>query len=514
MKKFTQRFFLFTFSLVLLQTTSFAQEKIGIFDGHADIGNVTIPGSAAYLPQMQQYVVSGAGYNVWFNHDEFHYVYKKIKGDFILYTRADFVGWNGVEQHRKVGWMVRKSLDSNSAHINAVVHGDGLTSLQLRRTTGATTEEIKSKITHANIIQLERTGNTYTMRVAKYGEPFTVEQVSDIDLGDDVYVGLFVASHNADVAETGVFRDVRITVPFHGISDQTTQMTLGSNLEVLDVASGKREILYSVPYSIQAPNWTADGQNLIFNDNKGAMYTFDLASRQPKPLNTGTIKNNNNDHVLSFDGKMLGLSSNVKELGGSIIYTVPITGGTPKQVTPKGPSYLHGWSPDGKSLVFCGQRNGEFDVYKVPVNGGKEIRLTNTVGLDDGPEYTPDGKYIYFNSVRSGMMQIWRMNPDGSNQEQVTNDDFNNWFAHISPDGKSMVFLSFLKDEVAPGIHPPYKHIYIRYMPVTGGTPKVLAYVYGGQGSINTPSWSPDSKKIAFISNSDMSNGNFSVAQK
>lgn len=489
----------------LLNLPVFSQQKIGLFDGHTDVGVNVKPGVSTYIPATGQYVISGAGYNIWGDHDEFQYLWKKMKGDFILYTKAEFLG-NWVDYHRKVGWMVRKSLDGNSAHVNAVEHGDGLTSLQFRRTTGAETEEIKSKLTKANIIQLERKGNKYTMRVAKYGEPFETEQVADIDLGDEVYVGLFVGSHNADVLETGVFSQVRITVPFNGEADDRTQMKLGSNLELLDVASGDREIVYTAPYSIQAPNWTKDGKSLVFNGSNGLIYNFNLQTKTPKLVNTGNVKSNNNDHVISFDGKMLGLSSWVKELGGSIIYTVPLEGGTPKQITPKGPSYLHSWSPDGKDLVFCGERNGEFDVYKVPASGGPEIKLTGTAGLDDGPEYTPDGKYIYFNSVRSGLMQIWRMKPDGSEQEQVTADDYNNWFAHISPDGKSMVFLSFLKAEVAPNIHPPYKHVYIRYMPVTGGTPKVLAYVYGGQGSINTPSWSPDSKRIAFIGNSDMRN--------
>ncbi len=498
---------MFILLLCITQTLSAQQGALGIFEGQTDVGNNTKPGAATFIQQTQQYVISGAGYNVWFDHDEFHYVYKRLKGDFILYTRAAFVGAQGVEQHRKVGWMVRKSLDSNSAHVNVVEHGDGLTSLQYRKTAGATTEEIRSTLTHADVLQLERKGNTYTMRVARFGEPFVTAEVTDLDLGEEVYVGLFVGSHNNDVVETGVFRDVRITIPFNGVADQTTRMTLGSNLELLEIATGNREIIYTEPHSIQAPNWLPNGKSLIYNDSKGLMYTFDLASRRPSPLNTGSVTNNNNDHVISFDGTMLGLSSTVKELGGSIIYTVPVTGGTPKQVTPKGPSYLHGWSPDGKSLVFCGQRNGEFDVYRIPVTGGKEVRLTHTPGLDDGPEYSPDGKYIYFNSVRSGSMQIWRMQPDGSGQEQVTNDEFNNWFAHISPDGKWMVFLSFLKEEVQPGINPPYKHVYLRLMPVGGGQPKVIAYVYGGQGSINTPSWSPDSKRIAFISNTDMGGG-------
>ena len=490
--------------LIVYTFPAFAQQNpVGIFEAHSDIGTNVKPGSATYIPETGQYVISGAGYNVWADHDEFQFVWKKMKGDFIISAKAEFLG-SWVNYHRKVGVMVRKSLDGNSAHVNTVEHGDGLTSLQFRRTAGAQTEEIKSKLTKANMIELERRGNMYIARVAIYGEPYTTDTISNIDLGEEVYVGLFVGSHNSDVVETGVFSNVRITVPFKGVADQNTQMTLGSNLEILEVATGKRDIFYSVPYSIQAPNWTVDGRELVFNDYKGLLYRFDLSSKTVSPINTGTVTSNNNDHVLSFDGKMLGLSSSVQSLGGSIIYTVPLAGGTPKQITPKGPSYLHGWSPDGSSIVFCGERNGEFDVYKVPSAGGPETRLTDTKGLDDGPEYTPDGKYIYFNSVRSGSMQIWRMKPDGRDPEQVTNDDFNNWFAHISPDGKWIVFISFLKDEVQPGIHPPYKHVYIRLMPFAGGPAKVIAYFYGGQGSINTPSWSPDSKRVAFISNSDM----------
>jgi len=498
MKKITALFLFIT----IIHYSLNAQNKIGIFDSHTDVGKNVKPGSAKYNAQTQQYIISGAGTNIWGDHDEFQFVWKKTKGDFIVQTKAEFSG-KGVEEHRKIGIMIRKNLDGNSPHINAVVHGDGLTSMQFRRSAGAQTEEMKMTITKANILQLERHGNIYIMRAAVYGETFTTDTISDIDLGDDVYVGLFVCSHNANVLETAIFNNVSIAVPYKGVAGNSTQMTLGSNLEILDIASGKRETIYTVPYSIQAPNWMPDGKHLLFNDNKGLINRFDLSTHKIEKLNTGTVTNNNNDHVISFDGKMLGLSNNEK--GGSIIYTVPINGGIPKQITLKAPSYLHGWSPDGKDLVFCGARNNEYDVYKIPSNGGDEIKLTDSKGLDDGPEYTPDGKYIYFNSVRSGLMQIWRMKPDGSNQEQVTNDGFNNWFAHISPDQKWIVFISFLKEEVDAGAHPPYKNVYIRMMPFEGGKIKVLAYVYGGQGTINTPSWSPDSKKIAFVSNSNMS---------
>jgi len=97
-------------------------------------------------------------------------------------------------------------------------------------------------------------------------------------------------------------------------------------------------------------------------------------------------------------------------------------------------------------------------------------------------------------------MQLWRMTPDGQNQEQVTNDEFNNWFPHISPDGKWIAFLSYGR-EVAPTDHPYYKQVCLRLLPIQGGKARIIAYVYGGQGTMNVPSWSPDSARLAFVSN-------------
>ncbi len=491
-----------TFLITLMIIPAFPQQKsVGLFEDQIDVGKVKKPGSASYDPEREEYSVEGSGANMWFNHDEFHFVWKRMKGNFILTSRSQFVG-KGVEAHRKMGWTVRSSLDPDSAHVSAVVHGDGLTSLQFRRANGATTEEVKSSLTTADVIQLERKGHTYMMSVAHFGDPFVTEMVSDLSLGDEVYVGLFVCSHHTDVVERAVFRNVRITVP---AADNFVPYRdyIGSNLEILDVESGNRKVIYRSPGSLQAPNWTPDGKALIYNSG-GRLYRFDLTKKTPAVINTDFATNINNDHVLSFDGKMIGISHHSKDdENKSIVYTVPVQGGKPRRLTSKGPSYLHGWSPDGKFLIYTGERGGEFDIYKMPAKGGDEIRLTTAKGLDDGAEYSPDGKYIYFNSTRTGTMQIWRMRPDGSDQEQITNDEYNNWFPHISPNGKWIIFLSFSK-EVAPGDHPFYKRVYLRLMPARGGKPKVIAYVYGGQGTINVPSWSPDSKQVAFVSNTEL----------
>jgi TolB protein len=268
----------------------------------------------------------------------------------------------------------------------------------------------------------------------------------------------------------------------------------------MDVTTGHRQVVASAAGSWQAPNWTPDGKTLIYNAS-GKLYNFNLATKESTLLNTDFAVKNNNDHVLTFDGKQIGISHHAAEAKGqSVVYTMPVAGGVPKRVTEKSPSYFHGWSPDNQFLLYTGERNGDFDIYKISKDGGKEIQLTNTKGLDDGSEYSSDGKYIYFNSARTGKMQLWRMDPDGKNQTQLTFDEMNNWFPHVSPDNKWLVFISFPK-EVPADKHPFYERVYLRLMPAEGGEPKVISYLYGGQGTMNVPSWSPDSKKIAFVSN-------------
>jgi TolB protein len=268
-----------------------------------------------------------------------------------------------------------------------------------------------------------------------------------------------------------------------------------STLEILDIATGERCIVHRARDHFEAPNWILEGKTLLFN-SKGKLYTISIRGGKPRLFNTGFADQCNNDHGFSPDGKWLAISHSVQDR--SHIFILPASGGTPQRVTEFGPSYWHGWSPDGKKLAYCAERNGEFDIYVVPAGGGEEKRLTKAPGLDDGPAYSPDGLWIYFNSERTGLMKIWRMKTDGSNQEQVTFDDSDaDWFPHPSPDGKWIVFLSYDRDVHG---HPANRDVKLRIMPAPGGKPRILAELFGGQGTINVPSWSPDSRFVAFVS--------------
>ena len=202
----------------------------------------------------------------------------------------------------------------------------------------------------------------------------------------------------------------------------TGEPKLYSTLEAVAISSADRRVVYVAPEHFEAPNWTRDGAAFLFNSN-GHILRLPVAGGTPVTIDTGFATRCNNDHGISPDSKWLAISDQTQEDHKSLVYLVPIDGGTPRRITKNSPSYWHGWSPDGSTLAFVGQRNGDFDIYTIPVAGGDETRLTAAKGLDDGPEYSPDGKYIYFNSERSGTMQIWRMQPDGSlrNKSHRTN---------------------------------------------------------------------------------------------
>jgi len=507
-KKILYSSFLFSFlcasSQTIVSDISNMKTSYGIFENQTNIGKPILNGTINYNSEEQEYTISGSGMNMWEGKDQFQYLYKSIQGDFILRARVKFVG-EGVEPHRKIGWIVRNNLSGSSAHVNATIHGDGLTSLQYRRSSGADTEEVVSSDTAPDVVQLERKGNTYLMSTAKFGEPFTTIKIDDLNLKNEVFVGLYVCSHNQDIIEDAIFTNVRIIKPTPE-NYQPYRDYIGSNMEILNVVNGHREVLFYSAHSLQAPNWINDDKQLVYNSN-GLLYKYRFRTKEVKQINTGFAINNNNDHVFSFDEKILGISNhNEEDEGISSIYIMnPKGDSVPKKITADGvgPSYLHGISPDNKTLLFTGNRNDKYDIYGINVETHKEIQLTDTKDLDDGSEYSPDGNYIYFNSNRTGNMQLWRMDPDGSNPEQLTFDEnFKDWFPHISPDGKWIAFISF-PPETEFGDHPFYKHCTLRIMPSSGGTPKIIAYIYGGQGTINVPSWSKDSQRIAFVTNSN-----------
>ncbi|MGC2639982.1 MAG: hypothetical protein WA294_22580 [Acidobacteriaceae bacterium] len=473
---------------------------LGQFSQESEVGTVLHAGWAGYDAASQTYRVTGSGENIWAAIDAFHYVWKKVSGDISLGADIAIVTPAGNE-HRKAVLMIRQSLDADAVYADAALHGNGLTSLQFRDAKSGETHEIESALTGPARLRIEKRGDTVYLFVAQQaGDPLMPAGASiKVPLSGEFYVGIGVCAHDKDASVTATFSHVELKTP----QPASGKPVLWSTLETVPVASTDRHVTYQAPGRFEAPNWTPDGSALIFNQN-GHLARLAVgggdhpeAQGQPVAIDTGVQTHCNNDHVIAPGGKWIGLSDESQADGQSSVYVALIGGGAPRRVTTQSPSYLHSWSPDGRTLAFVGERNGNFDIYTIPVEGGAETRLTTAEGLDDGPDYSPDGRYIYFNSVRTGHMQIWRMRADGSEQEQVLKDPTNDWFPHVSPDGKRMVFLAY-GAEVAG--HPPNQDVELRVMTLADGKITTIAKLFGGQGTINVPSWSPDSQKVAFVS--------------
>jgi len=508
---------------IVLCSTSMARAAdalLGLFTDQSDIGPPSTPGpgTAAFDPEKKSYTVTGGGDNMWAATDAFHFVWKRMSGDVTLAATVEFAASTGADPHRKAVLMLRQSLDPASPYADACLHGNGLTAIQWRDAKGDVTYETQAQANAPKRVRIEKRGNYLSMSFGTSDSDLQpVGGACKVELPGEYYIGLGVGAHSAARLEKAVFSDVVLTpiaatAPATGRGAGGARTNLISTLETIQLSSKDRRAVCVITQPgltrAEAPNWSAD--NFLYFNNGGKMWKVKadlpastpptVAMPAPVALNLGILTNINNDHAISFDGKWLGISDQSQGNRQSAVWVVPIEGaGTvaPRRLTEATPSYFHGWSPDGKLLAFCGQRNNNFDIYTVPFEGGAEKRLTDSAGKDDGCEYSPDGQYIYFNSDRSGSMQIWRMKADGSAQEQLTKDDVNNWFPHISPNGQQMVFLTYEKGVVD---HPENKDVQLRVMNLRTGAVTLLAKLFGGQGTMNVPSWSPNSQYIAFMS--------------
>lgn len=495
--------------LVAIAPRASTAASVGAFEDHGDVGTVTHAGSVTFDPATGAYRITGSGENMWFAADAFHFVWKRVSSageDMTLTADVTFVG-SGKNPHRKACLMFRQSQGADSAYADVALHGDGLTSLQYRDERGATTHEVQANQSKPTRLRIEKRGAYVAMSLGDANGTFQPSGAAvRIDLREPFYVGLGVCSHEKDTPETAIFSNVEFkttpAAPSPAPAPGTKPM-LRSTLETVTIASTDRRVVHTAAEHFEAPNWTPDGKTLIFNGG-GRLFRIPVGGGgKPEPIDTGFAMRCNNDHGVSPDGKTLVISDQSQPPNQSIIYTLPIDGGAPQRITQGFPSYWHGWSPDGKTLAFCGQRDGVYGIFTIPAAGGAETRLTTAIrtekgaGLDDGPDYSPDGKHIYFNSDRTGLMQIWRMRVDGGGLEQLTKDDANNWFPHPSPDGKQLVMLTYAKDVDG---HPANKDVTLRVLSLNDGKITVLAKLFGGQGTINVPSWSPDGKRLAFVS--------------
>lgn len=353
-------------------------------------------------------------------------------------------------------------------------------------------------------IQVRREGDQLSCLAAHPGEPLQeLFRETFPNLDEQLTYGISTTCDDGAECEVEL-QNIRLEgiVPFD--YDAGESGYLPSRLEVIDVFLNRRTIIHESDSRLEAPNWMPDGGRLLFNQD-GNLWTIPVEGGEPSRLNTSFANRNNNDHGISFDGTMLAISHHREGYpeGGSSVYVLPIEGGEPRLVTERTPSYWHGWSPDGREVLYVAKRpetGDSYHIFAADTETGEERQLTNYQGSHvDGPEYSPDGEWIYYNGNHSGTMQLWRRKPDGSEAEQLTFDANNNWFPHLSPDGKWMVYLAY-PSTIDVDSHPTYKQVELRLMPTSGGAPRTIAYLFGGQGTINVPSWSPDSRQVAFVS--------------
>lgn len=495
----------------LLAGVPAAANDFGLFENQGDVGSVSPPGTAVYDKSDDSYTLTAAGANLWGKEDAFHFLWKKMSGDFALTADISFppkTYGHEPNPHRKALLMIRQDLSPGSVYADVAPHGVGLTALQYRPEKDGNTHDIELNIDFPKTVRLEKRGDVLTMYVSEHGE--TLHQVgatTKLHFEGPFYVGLGLTSHDAETTDKVVFHHVRLETPPAQSGKAVTWSTL--NLIKIDEGAPTATVIEHKAGIYESPNVAPDMKSVLINED-GRFFRIPLkdplAGGARQAFSTGEASGCWGEHGFSPDGKWYAVSCKAPGESGPDVQIVPSDGGAARRLTHQPISFFHGWSPYGSSIVFTSIKDGHEDIYTIPVAGGTPKRLTQD-GLNDGGEFTPDGKYIYFNSNRSGAMQIWRMHPDGSGQEQVTKDGFDDWYPHISPDGKWLVMLSYKQGE-ATASHPMNKEVALRLMSLSDGSIRVLHRLTGGQGTLDSPCWSPDSKLVGFVSYQDIAEDN------
>jgi TolB protein len=272
---------------------------------------------------------------------------------------------------------------------------------------------------------------------------------------------------------------------------------------VADVEEGSAELVYTTgTVLLEAPNWAPDGGGLLLNGD-GRLWRLDIgpaADLRPVPLEG--LPPINNDHVVDAQRDLIYLSAN-----DGHIYVAPLDGGTASRITSDSSHYhfLHGVSPDGKTLAFvdlpADVRTAAGRLALISSAGGPTTYPEAGSKHLDGPEYSPDGSWLYLNTEefgrRPGHAQLARVPADGGRLEQLVASDTVDWFPHLSPDGEYASYISFPTGTLG---HPPDLDVEVRLVR-TANWHEILARfpLPGGQGTINVNSWSPDSRRFAFV---------------
>jgi len=483
-----------------------AAGDLGLFEGQSDVGSVSPPGIAAFDKTAQSYTLSAAGANLWAKEDAFHFLWKKAAGDFVLTADVAFPPASyphAPNPHRKAVLMIRQDLDADSAYVDAAPHGAGLTALQYRPQKGAATQDIELNIDFPKTVRLEKRGDVLTLYLSEHGEALHQAGASITQhFAEPYYLGIGLTAHDAATTDTVVFSHVTLEQP----APVAAKLVTWSTLQVVKIDEGAptATVIESRPGVYESPNFAPDMKSILINEN-GRFFRIPLldplAGGPRQDFSTGEASGCWGEHGFSPDGKSYAVSCKAPGTNGPDVHIVPASGGAARRITEQPISFFHGWSPDGSTIAFTSILGGHEDIYTVPVIGGPAKRLTSEA-LNDGAEFAPDGS-LYFNSNRSGSMQIWRMHADGTEAEQITTDGFDNWYPHLSPDGKWLVMLSYDKGVATTG-HPLNQPVALRLRSLADGKTRVLVRLTGGQGTLDSPCWSPDSKLVGFVSYQDL----------